>query len=735
MLFQDTPFKMEKIGRNDPCVCGSGKKYKACCGKQGEAIAQSRGAGRASLPAVFQSALEHHRAGRIAQAAAAYQEIISINPRHGEAQHLLGTILHDQGQLDAAIACYRIAAQTQPGSAEVFSNLGNALQSRGLSEEAAASCRKAIALKPAFAEAHSNLGNALMALGKLDDAIKCYRQAIRHKPDFATAYRNLGAALNAQGQFDDAIVSHRQALVLKPDYAEVHSNLGVTLEALGRLEEAIACYRQALKFQPNFADAHTNLGNALRTQGRLDEAIKSYRDAILFNPIHVQAYSNLGAALQNSGLLDEAGKCFRKAIAINPNFNEAYSNLLFCQLHQPNLDFEAYRADQQAFAERFEAPLRAGWQPHRNDTDPARQLKIGFVSGDLRNHAVAKFIEPIWAALPRAEFELWAYATHAIDDAGTQRLREHVQHWRNVSALDNEALAGQIRADEIDILIDLSGHTANNRLLTFARKPAPVQITYLGFPGSSALQAMDYRLTDIHTDPAGSEAWYQEALLRMPDSLWCYKPTSGMPEVNALPALDNGFLTFASLNNVNKLDEPTINLWGQLLRAVPESRLLLATVPEGHTREQLTRKFADQGIEAARLAFEGMLPNASFHRLFHRVDIALDPVTMNGATTTCEGLWMGVPTLSLVGQRFGMRAGLSLLSAAGVPEFAVANAEDYVQLAQHYASHLGQLSQLRATLRDKVAQSPLMDTDRFAQSLTSMLRECWREWVERREMH
>lgn len=724
---------MEKIGRNDPCACGSGKKYKACCGKQAGAPLQAGSAGKASLPAAFQAALAQHRAGRIAEAAAAYQQIISINPKHGEAQHLLATILQDQGQLDQAIACYRKAIEAQPGSAEIHSNLGNALTSRGSPEEAAQHCRKAVALKPNFAEAHSNLGNALMSLGKLDEAIKCFRSAIRHKPEFATAHRNLGVALNAQGLYEDALVSHRKALALKPDYAEVHSNLGVTLEALGRLDEAADCYRRALQYLPNFADAHLNLGNVLRSLGRLDEAIKCYRDAVLFNPVHAQAYSNLGSALQSAGLFDEAIKCFRKAIALNPDFDQAYSNLLFCQLHQPHLDFDVYRADQRAFAERFEAPLRATWQAHCNDTSPDRQLKLGFVSGDLRNHAVAKFIEPVWSALPRSEFVLYAYATHAIDDAVSLRLREQVQHWHNVAVLGDDALAELIRADGIDILVDLSGHTANNRLLSFARKPAPIQITYLGFPGSSALQAMDYRITDGNADPLGNEAWYQETLLRLPDSLWCYQPSADMPEVSALPALGNGFVTFGSLNNVNKLDDVTIALWGQLLRSIPDARLLLGTVAEGRSREVLTGKFAEQGIDAARLTFAGVLPNAAFHRLFHQVDIALDPVTMNGATTTCEGLWMGVPTLSMVGQRFGMRAGLSLLSAAGIAEFAVANADDYLQLARHYASHLDQLAQLRASLREKVAQSPLMDAPRYANNMSALFRQCWRAWVANQE--
>lgn len=720
---------MQKIGRNDPCACGSGKKYKACCGKQGGDSVQSQGAGKASVPKAFQAALEHHRSGRLAQAIGAYEEILRLDPKHAEALHLLGTLYQDQGRLDDAIACYQKAVLIQQKSAEIYSNLGNALQMRGQPEDAAANCRKAIALKPAFPEAHSNLGNALMSQGKLDEAIKCFRQAIRFKPDFATAYRNLGVALNALGKFEEALPNHRQALVIKPDYAEVHSNLGVTLEALGHLDEAVASYRQALKFLPNFADAHNNLGNVLRMQGRHDEALASYRDAILFNPQHAQAYNNLGSALQTSGQFDDAVQRFRKAIAINPDFNEAYSNLLFCQLHQSHISLDAYRADQKTFAARFEAPLRAGWQPHANNPDPARQLKVGFVSGDLRNHAVAKFIEHIWAALAPADFALYAYSTHPTDDAVTLRLREHVQQWRSVCALGDAALAEQIRADEIDILIDLSGHTSNNRLLTFARKPAPVQITYLGFPGSSALQAMDYRLTDSHADPIGNEAWYQEKLLRLPDSLWCYKASAGMPDVNALPALSNGYLTFGSLNNANKLDEATLALWGQLLRTVPDSCLLLATVPEGRSREQLTRKFTEQDIDAARLTFAGPLPNEAFYRLFHRVDIALDPLTMNGATTTCEGLWMGVPTLSLVGQRFGMRAGLSLLSAAGLPEFAVTSADDYLKLAQHYAADLEQLSQLRSTLRDRVARSPLTDAARFAGNLAEMLRLCWHKWV------
>ena len=292
----------------------------------------------------------------------------------------------------------------------------------------------------------------------------------------------------------------------------------------------------------------------------------------------------------------------------------------------------------------------------------------------------------------------------------------------------DQALADQIRADGIDILVDLAGHTAGNRLLTFARKPAPVQITCLGYPGTSGLAAMDYRITDGCADPPGSEAAYTETLLRLPHSLWCYRPGEGMPGVSPLPALRNGHLTFGSFNSFNKLDEETLLLWAELLRALPQARLRIATVPEGAMRARVLEWFASHGVGAAQVECLGKLPTRAFQQELAACDLALDPLHVNGATTTCEALWLGVPTLSLKGSRFLERAGWSLLCAAGLPELAVDSREDFLALAKRLAADLPALARLRAGLRPRLAASPLMDEAGFTRDLERLYREAWRSW-------
>jgi len=324
--------------------------------------------------------------------------------------------------------------------------------------------------------------------------------------------------------------------------------------------------------------------------------------------------------------------------------------------------------------------------------------------------------------------EICCYYNHTQHDEFTDRLAGYADHWLDCKDMTDEQLAERIRSDQIDILVDLAGHTAHNRMLTFARKPAPVQITYLGYPGTSGLSAMDYRLTDGCADPAGSEAYYTEKLLRLPDSLCCYQPGKDMPEVSALPAQQNGYVTFGSFNNFNKLSGPCIELWAQLLLAVPKSRLLMVTVPEGSSRQRLAEQFAALGVSSERLEFHGKLPSREFHQAFQRADIALDPIPVTGGTTTCESLWMGLPVIVLVGARYISRVGYSFLSAAGMSEFAAHSAQDYIEVARKLAGDLPRLAQLRAGMRAQMAKSPLVDEVAFTRNLEEIYREIWIEW-------
>ncbi len=713
------------------------------------------------MPKALHAALAHHQAGRLPQAEGHYRQILQVEPNHPDALHYLGVIasqvgkheiaieliskaistnasnpiyynnlgnaLREQGKLDQAIACFLQALAFKPDHAEAHYNLGLVMQKQGKLDEAIASHRKALSFKPDFAEAHNNLGVALGGQGK-QEAIASYRKALSLKPDFAEAHNNLGIALKAQGDLNEAMACFHQALSLNPDFADAHYNLGNALRDQGKLGEAIASHRKALSLKPDFADAHYNLANALRDQGRLGDAVASYREALSFKPDFAEAHNNLGVALGDQGKLDEALASYRKALALAPDYAGAYSNLLFAMQFNPMATPAELIAEHRRFAARFEAPLRAQWQRHRNTPEPGRRLKVGYVSPDFRRHAVAYFIEPVLENHDKDQVDVFCYYSHAQRDEFTDRIAGHADHWLDCRRMTDQQLAERIRADGIDILIDLAGHTAHNRILTFARKPAPIQIIYLGYRGTSGLAAMDYRLTDACVDPEGSAAPYTEKLLRLPDSQWCHRPGNDMPGIVALPAQQNGHLTLGSFNSFNKIDRPSIELWAQLLRAIPESRLLMVTVPEGESRRELVEQFAALGVRAERLEFRGKLATSEFYRMLQQVDLTLDPVCVTGAMTTCESLWLGVPVLSLAGTRSMARAGLSILSAAGMHAFAAATAEEYVRIALDLAENLPRLADLRAGLRAQLARSPLVDGAKFTRNLEKIYREVWTQW-------
>jgi predicted O-linked N-acetylglucosamine transferase (SPINDLY family) len=378
---------------------------------------------------------------------------------------------------------------------------------------------------------------------------------------------------------------------------------------------------------------------------------------------------------------------------------------------------------------RFCSQHKKAWPNHTNSREAGRRLRIGYVSADFRHHAVAYFFEPILANHNPQAVEIFCYAQVQQEDAYTERFKGYAQHWHSLLGLDDDAAAQLILGHQIDILVDLTGHTSGNRLQVFARKPAPVQMTYLGYPGTTGMEAVDYKILDVYSAPEGvAEAAYTERILRLPHSLWCYRPTADMPEPTVLPALERGYITFGSFNNFNKIDQPTLDLWGTLLQQIPTARLLMVTVPEGETRTWLLQQFVSRGVAAEQLEFRGKLDHAAFHRMFLEVDVSLDPLNVNGATTTCESLWMGVPVISQVGARFLTRAGYSILMTAGLAEFAAHSAAEYLAIAQRLAQDLPGLAVLRAGLRARLERNPLTDASAFTRNLETLYATAWQQW-------
>ncbi|QLQ02321.1 MAG: tetratricopeptide repeat protein [Thiobacillus sp.] len=820
---------IQKIARNDPCPCGSGKKYKQCCLLTAGQPASPASAAM-DLANALQRASEHYQAGQLREADAVCQQILQLSPNHPDALHMqgmiayqigmldvaaillgsvteiapnfadghnnLGVVLMAQGALDEAIARYRQAIALQPNHANAHYNLGNALKEQGRMDEAIASYRKAVALTPNYAQLHSNLGDALQTQGRLDEAIASYRkalrldpdlvevhynlgdalreredldeaaasyrraierkpdyadaynnlgnvlkdqdkqdeaaeayqQAIRLKPDFAEAYNNLGVIFQKQDKLNETIACCRQAVSIKPDFAEAYSNLGEAFYALGRLDEAIASNKRALEIRPDSAETYNSLGNALRERGRLDEAAACGRQALLLKPDFAEAYNGLGNTLQAQGRLDEAIACYRQVLSFKPDSTIAYSNLLYTMQYMDTVTPAEVFSEHQRYAERFETPLKAHWRAHANSRDPGRRLRIGYVSADFYNHAVAFFIEPILAGHDKSQVEIYCYYNHIKRDAHTEQIAAHADHWLACSKMSDEQLAERIRADGIDILVDLSGHTGYNRLPVFARKPAPVQATWIGYAGSTGLTAMDYRITNAEMDPPGlTERYHSESLVRMPDSGVAYRPAPGCPSVNPLPALSADTFVFASLNNLIKINPSVVHLWARILEALPHARLMLGNITDDGVRQRVIKQFSQAGVEADRLILQPRMSFSEYLALHHTIDLALDPFPYNGGTTTMHSLWMGVPVITLAGEHMVSRCAVPLLSRVGLSDFITHNEEDYFQLAMRMAQDLPGLDRIRQSLRERMTASNY-GPETVTRHLEAAYREMWRTW-------
>jgi predicted O-linked N-acetylglucosamine transferase (SPINDLY family) len=675
--------------------------------------------------------------GLFDEAIAACRQAITLRPSLAEAHYNLANALDKKGQAEDAIAAYRRAIALQPAYADALNNLGNALRGTGQIEEAIAVCRRALVLRPDYPEALNNLGAALYDEGQGEEAMAAYRQAIALRPDFAEAYNNLGLALRGAGRLEEAIGAYRQVITLKPRDHEAFNKLGVALFDKGQFEEAIAVCRQAIALKPDFPDAHSNLAAVLGLGGRYEEAIAACRQAIALRPDCPEAYSNLGNTLQDQGRLDEALAAYREAIALKPTLADAHSNLLFCMNYHPGLEPSAIAEEHRRWARQHGEPLRPFIQPHSNDRAPGRRLRIGYVSPDFRDHSVAYFFEGLLAHHDPAQMEVFCYAEVANPDAVTARLQRTAGHWRNTSGIADAQVAELIRRDGIDILVDLAGHSAKNRLLVFARKPAPVQLTWLGYPNTTGLATMDYRLTDAFADPPGTgEDLSSERLVRLARSGWCYRPSDEVPPVSAPPHEAKGHITFGCFNAMPKLNEPLLELWAKILLAVPGSRLLLKNraVGEAAAERRWKAGFAAAGISPERVGGVGHVADKTAHlACYGRVDIALDTFPYHGTTTTCEALWMSVPVVTRAGQTHASRVGVSLLSNVGHPEWIADSPEGYVRIAVELAGDLPRLAGLRATLRGRMQASPLTDAPGFARDIEAAYRTMWRTWCEQPE--
>jgi protein O-GlcNAc transferase len=670
--------------------------------------------------------------GRYMEAATLAEAMTRRFPRHPFGWKVLGAALRRSGRKAEALTPAQKAVALSPQDAEAHGNLGNTLVDLGQLAEAVASYRRAVEIKPDFAQGHSNLGNALKDLGQLAEAVASYRRALEIKPDYAEAHSNLGNILRDLGQLAEAVACCRRAVEIKPDFSQAHNNLGNAMKDLGQQAEAAASYRRALAISPDYAEAHNNLGNVLKDLGQLAEAVASYRRAVEIKPDFAQVHSNLGNAMSDLGQLAEAVASYRRAVEIKPDYAEAHSNLILALHYESGNDAELIAAEVRRWSERHAAPLAPSILPHTNDHAPERRLRIGYVSPDFRAHPVGWFMEPLLAAHDHQAFEIFCYSAVPHADGFTAQLRTHADGWCELAGRTDRQAADLIRADRIDILVDLALHTANNRLSLFALKPAPVQATYLAYPGNSGLGTIDYRITDCHLDPPGGNAVNgAEQPLRLPETYWCYQPIlQPAAAINPLPALTAGHVTFGCLNNFCKVTPSVLAAWVRILVATPGASLIL-NAPLGSPRLRVQALFAGHGIDPQRLRFVTRLPLADYFQLYQSIDLALDPFPFPGGTTTCDALWMGVPVISLAGPTPITRGGLSLLTNIDLPDFIADSVEDYIEKANSVVRDLPRLATLRSGLRDRMQRSPLMDAPRFARNMEAAYRTVWRQWCGR----
>jgi predicted O-linked N-acetylglucosamine transferase (SPINDLY family) len=603
---------------------------------------------------------------------------------------------HQAGRLEPAAETYRRILAAEPDHPHALHLLGIIAGQTGRYADAIELIGRAVRRWPSFAAFHNSLGDAYRGARRSAEAVDCYRRALNHDPDLIVAYNNLALTLRGMGDPRAAVARYREAIQRQPESPEVYTNLGSVLKDLGELDESIACHRRAIELAPDFAEAHNNLGNALKERGDVGEAVD----------------------------------CFRRALEFKPRFPWAHANLIYTLHFSPEPDAAVIWGEARRWEAHYAEHLRRAAAPHANDPTPDRRLRIGYVSPDFRAHPVGRFLLPLLEAHDRNRFEVFCYSGVQQPDAVTKCCRAQADTWCEAGSMADADLAAQIRQDQIDILVDLSMHMAGQRLLVFARKPAPVQVTYLAYCSTTGLRAIDYRLTDPYLDPADADyRWYTEQSVHLPETYWCYRAPREAPPVNRLPALEAGGVTFACLNHFGKISRRAWDTWTALLRRVPGSRLLVHA-RQGQHRQWVRARMARHGVAAERVDFVDYLPLGEYFQTYHRADIALDPFPHAGGTTTCDALWMGVPVVSLAGTMAVGRGGASILTNVGHPELVTRDPEQYVAVAAELASDVPRLVELRAGLRRQMLHSPLMDAPRFARHVEGAYRAMWHRWCQ-----
>ena len=739
----------------------------------------------AAILSTLQQASQLHRQGQFGEAEKLYRQVLSLDKNNANALHLLGVLLHQTGRTDEGIKSIRRAIARDPRAAQFHLNLANVYGASGRPELAAESLREVIALEPRAIEVRVQLARFLNGdLGRPARAVDVLREALAIQPGHAEALSEMAVALHRAGERAAAVEYYERVIALTPNDVDLLCNYATALSEVGQYDRALVSFQRALELQPRHDKLWYNLGLAHVSRERFEEAITAFKKVVEINPQHGRAkfqlalllcagreleesadlyaqsltsvreradvYMHAGYSRMTEGHNGKAVELTRKAIGIDPEYELPWHNLMMGLNYQAEDDARAMAEAHETWGRRHE-----GRYPARqlgNDRSPQRRLRIGYISPDFRAHSIAYFIEPVLAGHDSERVEVFCYANNSRSDEVTARLKGYAHPWREIRGMSDDAVADLIQRDQIDILIDLALHTGDNRLLVMARRPAPIQGTWLGYAGTSGLKAIDFRLTDAWIDPAGSGAFSVEQLIRLQDTQWVYRPPQEASVVSPLPAEKNGVVTFGVATNMAKINEPTVALWAQVLRATPGSILRIkaaglrgredernrAQSPMSRYRSEkvweqlhgyLCDLLAEGGVSSDRLRLEGASPLSDYFSWFSGVDVVLDTFPFAGGTTTCHALYMGVPVVTRTGNLSVSRVGSSVLHNVSLGELASDSADRFVRTAIELSGDLPRLAQLRKSLREKMKQSPLMDEARFVRSLEAAYQDIWRAWL------
>lgn len=672
-----------------------------------------------------------HQAGRLAEAEVHYRQALALVPDHPEAQHLLGLLAHQVGRPDIAVTLIEQAIGVAGDRPSYYLNYGAALQALGRLDDAVTAWRRALSLRPNYPEAFNNLGVALQALGRLDEAIPCFERAVTLAPAYAEAHFNLGVARQAEPRPDLAVDCYRTALKHRPTYPSAHYNLGNALRECKQFSEAADAYRAVLALDPNHVDAQNNLGVVLQELDARDEAIECFRRTIALQADYPKARTNLAHLLRERGRFKEAMQEYRQVLALQPDNATAHSDLILVMDHDQDVTPAERLAERRAWNARHAYALTLAAPPHQNDRDPDRPLRVGYVSGDFYNHSAASGIAPVILSHDPSQIEVVCYATSKQTDAMTERFRRGVPTWRDVTTWTDAEVAEQVRADRIDILVDLGGHSPSGRLLIFARKPAPVQVTAWGYVSSTGLDAMDFMFVDQICVPPEAERWYLETVVHLP-SIVCYQPLGSIPDVAPAPIVERGIVTFGSFNRATKLTDQTLDLWAQVVASVPGSGMVLKSpgLDDAVNRDRILAAFAARGVDAERLEILGTTPRYAHMEAYAKIDVQLDSFPHNGGATTFDGLMQGVPCVTMLGVLMQARGSASFLTTVGLGDLVARTPDEYVEIAGRLARDPDRLVAERASLRQRVLASPLGNPTEYTRAVEAAYRMLWHQWAK-----